>query len=244
MISPLWGHGCHNQHNQGHSWFQCAKCPHFAALREHCIGGDGQQTFTPFSVNVFTTGGIYFITDILHCMPYDLEEMRKRCYLSRHECLSDEAEESILWGKGFYPTSWDEILSTAALDVVEHSILEILHINASSWCYSAHVPYIFFNSLTTERCGSIFTNGFIKVILRIDILSKPCKMGLRWMALIISQYQLVQIMTWCRGGNKPLPERMLTQIYVTIRRIRSQWVKSKPFKTISIAASGIPKVKE
>ena len=44
----------------------------------------------------------------------------------------------------------------AALDVVEHSILQSLHINASSWCYSARVPYIFFNSLTTERCGRIF----------------------------------------------------------------------------------------
>ena len=98
------------------------------------------------------------------------------------------------------------------------------------------------NSLSHEmwklRCGCNFTSIglYVELILRIDILRIPCGICLRRMpqhpidnksALFRVRVRGVgQVAAWCRQATcRPLPEPMLTQIYVAIwRQYRPQWV--------------------
>ena len=86
------------------------------------------------------------------------------------------------------------------------------------------------NPLAHERCWSNFTSASFKIILQIDILSAPSDIGLSWVPenLTDGKSTLVQVMAglhWWSvnigsgnglvpSGNKPLPEPMLTQIFV------------------------------
>ena len=59
---------------------------------------------------------------------------------------------------------------------------------------------------------------FSKSFLWIDIVSISYEIILSWVPKnpIGDASALPQVMSWCREGNKTLPESMLTQIYVTI----------------------------
>ena len=67
-----------------------------------------------------------------------------------------------------------------------------------------------------EILGTNFPDNFSDWWLIIS-----CEPALRWVSLDLTDDKstLVQIMAWCRqSGNKPLPEPMLTQIFVAIWR--------------------------
>ena len=68
----------------------------------------------------------------------------------------------------------------------------------------------------------IFQFSFRKVIFKLTLVNGGIisyEIGLRWMLqdLCDDKSTLVQVMA-CRSGNKPLPEPVLTQIYVAIWR--------------------------
>ena len=65
-----------------------------------------------------------------------------------------------------------------------------------------------------------------KHILRIMFMSISFEIALRWMPPNTSAHKstLVQEMAWC---NKPLPEQMLTQIYVSIWHDLGGWFNIK-----------------
>ena len=52
----------------------------------------------------------------------------------------------------------------------------------------------------------------------IDGLGIDCEIGLRWITLDLTDVNTGLGNGLVPSGNKPLPEPMLTQIYVTIRR--------------------------
>ena len=79
------------------------------------------------------------------------------------------------------------------------------------------------NSLTPGRCGCNLKSVMFKLISRIDILSISCEIAPRWMPQDLIWW-LVNIGSGnglVPSGNKPLPEPMLTKIFVVTR---SQWV--------------------
>ena len=81
----------------------------------------------------------------------------------------------------------------------------------------SHIQAFPINSLASKRCGYNLEFVIFKLISRIDVLSISCEIALwnttrpHWRLLNIgSGNGLVP------SGNKPLPEPMLTQSYVTI----------------------------
>ena len=64
-----------------------------------------------------------------------------------------------------------------------------------------------------QRDSHFFTNEFFKLILRVDILSTSCEIGLR----LLPQNKIGSDNGFVPSGIKPLPEPMVNQIYVAIR---------------------------
>ena len=74
-----------------------------------------------------------------------------------------------------------------------------------------------FNSFAPKRCGSNFTSVFFKIMLQIDFLSASCEI----VPKRVQQNPIADGSTVIYSGNglmpsgsKPLPDPMLTQIYV------------------------------
>ena len=82
------------------------------------------------------------------------------------------------------------------------------------------------NSLAPGKCKRNFRHVIFKQILVIDDWGISCEIALIWMSLDFTDDQSTLNIGSGNGlvptGNKPLPEPMLTQIYVATRPI---WVK-------------------
>ena len=78
------------------------------------------------------------------------------------------------------------------------------------------------NSLASEKFDWNFKEVIIKLILVLGGLGISCEIALRWMSLKLTQVKLSQVNIasgngLVPSGHKPLPEPMLTEIYVAIR---------------------------
>ena len=76
----------------------------------------------------------------------------------------------------------------------------------------------FINSLAPGKFELNLNYVILKRILMIDVWAISCEIALMWVSLDFpdDQSTLVQVMALVPSGNKPLPEPMLTQIYVAI----------------------------
>ena len=100
--------------------------------------------------------------------------------------------------------------------------------NLSSWKARTHLASIVssFNTLRLGQNGRHFADNTFKCIVLIENVRISMNISLKIVpkAPINNIPSLVQIMAWCRPGNKPLSEPMMiglpTHIYVT----RPQWI--------------------
>ena len=87
--------------------------------------------------------------------------------------------------------------------------------------YNLCTAIIFFKQWAPGKWGSNSTRVIFKLILWI--FSTYSEIGLRWVpeSPVGNKSTLTQVMVGSRPGNKPIPERMFTQIYGVTR---SPWV--------------------
>ena len=83
------------------------------------------------------------------------------------------------------------------------------------------------NSLVPKRCGSTFTRVYFKLILWIDILSIPSKIGLRWVPqnLADEKSPLAQVMAWCHQSTSHYLIQCWPRSIMPYGVTRLQWVK-------------------
>ena len=67
--------------------------------------------------------------------------------------------------------------------------------------------------MANGRCGSNFKSIIFKRMLRIKLVS-TCEIALRWMPQNTFEVNIGSGKGLVPSGNKPLPEHMLTLIYV------------------------------
>ena len=88
---------------------------------------------------------------------------------------------------------------------------------ASSWV----------NTLRPRQNGRLFVDDIFKCIFLNENVWIPVKLSLKFVPKgpINNIPALVQIMAWCRQGDKPLSEPMMVSLLTHICATRPQWVK-------------------
>ena len=116
-----------------------------------------------------------------------------------------------------------------------------------SWCH--HYTYIFaivwswywwtwgmFNTLSLRQNGCHIQDDIFKCIFLNENVWIVIKISLKFVpkSPINNIPSLVQIMAWCRPGNKPLSEPMLVSLLMHICFTGSQWVEYKHIWTLKL----------
>ena len=86
-----------------------------------------------------------------------------------------------------------------------------------------------FNTLRPRQNGCRFTDNTFKCIFLNENVRISIKISLKFVPKGPINYNpaLVQIMAWCRSGDKPLSEPMMVSLLTHICLTRPQWVKKK-----------------
>ena len=86
--------------------------------------------------------------------------------------------------------------------------------------------HISFNTLRSRQNGRYFADDIFKCILLNENVWIPIKISLKFVPKgpINNNPALVQIMAWCRPGDKPLSEPMVVSLLTQICVTRPQWV--------------------
>ena len=86
-----------------------------------------------------------------------------------------------------------------------------------------------FNTLRPRQNGCHFPDDIFKCIFLNENVWIPTKISMKFVpkGSINNIPALVQIMAWCRPGDKPLSEPMMVSLTTHICVTRSQWVNKK-----------------
>ena len=121
--------------------------------------------------------------------------------------------------------------------------LILLDIWPFKWCYSlpiqrllisepftasCNISTIHVNTLRPRQNGRHFADDIFKCIFLNENVRIPIKIAMKFVPKgpINNILALVQIMAWCRPGNKPLSEPMVVSLTTHICVTRPQWVNS------------------
>ena len=87
---------------------------------------------------------------------------------------------------------------------------------------------LYFNTLRPRQNGRHFADDIFKCIFLHENVWIPIKISLKFVPKgpVNNIPALVQIMAWCRPGDKPLSEPMMVSLTTHICVTRPQWVKS------------------
>ena len=85
----------------------------------------------------------------------------------------------------------------------------------------------YFNSMRPRQNGSRFADDLFKCIFLNENVRSSIKISLEFIPKgpINKISALIQIMAWCRSGDKPLSEAMVFSLLTHICVTRPQWVK-------------------
>ena len=92
-----------------------------------------------------------------------------------------------------------------------------------------------FNTLRLRQNGCHFPDDIFKCIFLNENVWISIKVSLKFVPKgpINKIPSLVQIMAWCRSGDKPLSEPMMVSLLMHICVTRPQWVKPMSYQTLS-----------
>ena len=92
----------------------------------------------------------------------------------------------------------------------------------------SHIQNEWVNTLRTRRNSRNFPDDIFKCIFLSEKVWIPIKISLKFVpgGPINNIPALVQIMAWCRQGNKPLSQPMMVRLPTHICVTRSQWVNT------------------
>ena len=136
---------------------------------------------------------------------------------SKHKVIPD-------WGDLIRPlgTNFSEIIIKIHMFSFKKMHLKLSSEKWRPFCLSLNVltdpnshPHNDFNSLASGRCGGDFRSVLSENLLQINFKSTSCEIAPRWMTQnAFDDVHIDSINGLMLADNKPLPEPLLTQIYI------------------------------